>query len=1611
MMATQGLAAHPQPLVSIIGDVVGQDDVHQRLVAALDLCLIAADLERNKIEKINYNVHPAAHAFSPAKKIESKSRRDSLEKDILKEGWMEKHVSKRPSVVIMLCGFNVNWNDQEWEQKEAEIQSQYINHRTNLFGRNCKLLLVAVKTGDAATGIDQEKLADRKNGLVTALQLDSYSFDMLAIQDFDGRDNGGRSDVPIQNFFIKVYKYSMNYYAMQVKGALNRLEDCIAEVMAAYATGGGTDELGTASAFGDPMSPGGGKGVRARDVSYLGLARARYNYKAAFYCDFQGLPQYALGYYRNSFQSLVGVTESLDEDLRGMARRLAEKTSYRICDYHIRLGDDNAYYALQTVQTRERDAEIRQAHTSANKQFELLIKSFKTFDSYDDSQARHAGWMCRQYLLHLGLLSTRRMLLGGQGMDVSEMFLLAAHTALQLGGESGERGSISRLISNGSPGEHGEATSPAEMFMHALGLHADTTGELALVGVKPDMDHPALVAFLLEKAYRTTPEKHTRRKANILALQCEQSAQAGNFVDALLKLEPMVQELASGQWVSLAVPLLRRKMSCAAFLGRLEDYLDGALRLYSHAMAGMGQSVLGRYDIEELHRDLLSVVGSFGRSVDGEEPVVVDPTTSPFSRPANYVGVPWRPEFGMCFDESDGVEDELGGISYVLPQGYSVTCSAVAESVHPCLFEVHATFDDLSKHAAGSSVEVQLHITSRFYGIVHVAELSVNWTMGVFHQRFVNTSDGAASSAKEEAGKQVIGAPLNFMPRETVTLSFSLLLEGQGLEALLGLGGGGGALLCIESVDFVLRSTFAVDAGSGKVGAPPGSITSGGSSPRDLSAPSSSSSAAAAAATPVKSLPGDTNSSCAPESETRTPVAESRDVVFHVQLLPDRVADELQKSVVLPLPSLSSSSSSSGGVLGDYAGSAGGRNCSEDQRLRVLRVARPEAAVRIVWPSAAADRLDNDGGAVTVGSGRGGTLMGPLRASANAAAAVKTEGIRLLAGAVQRIDLVFDACGEDLEGCGVTMAAPDGRTPDTVRESLFWWPKPSTGSASVSDADTGPDTEYCPMRIDDTTGQPSARVALSPSFCGRPGHVSVPLFLRSSSASSEEEPVAVRVCLTLRSGFVKEFVLPVTFAKPLEVTFHVQHSGDLWPGVRLLKLGEGEVLALLGKSGGSSGTSGNEQSPKSGSSNGGSPRTPPRANRGLSPLKASSVLDLPRTRPPSSDGLSPAPIASGGDVYPAATTSAAALVDPEPRPMVVFGDTLLVTAELACVESLGGDIEVNQYKMHRGTVGDTAAEGLGASGVPRVPSFGVVNVWSAADSIQPQQEGEAEKKGDTEGNDIPSASNGGISTTQQDNAQIPHYCSFSGGERSVDLMREACTDPSDDEVVCTLGTGECLVGLADVICGPAGRLSLETIDASITQSMADAGGSGRPGQLQVPAVEASFGHVAVTWRVGNSGSTSSSSSPLPMLTVGDGDSSSPVDESVSMSTMNVTTFDMPSVTLVDPPFEVTVQEPTRCRVGEPATMKVNFTSNMWSMERLSLSLGGDVANKAPTDFLVAGAASQGLVVAPRGSATASVSLVPLRCGNVPLPKLTVSWGRFGCSVLSLNRSVYVSPGK
>ena len=61
-------------------------------------------------------------------------------------------------------------------------------------------------------------------------------------------------------------------------------------------------------------------------------------------------------------------------------------------------------------------------------------------------------------------------------------------------------------------------------------------------------------------------------------------------------------------WIDAVVPILRKKMTCAQYIGRTSQYLHSAIMLFALAATDH----LSKYEKEELHRDILSIISAQG---------------------------------------------------------------------------------------------------------------------------------------------------------------------------------------------------------------------------------------------------------------------------------------------------------------------------------------------------------------------------------------------------------------------------------------------------------------------------------------------------------------------------------------------------------------------------------------------------------------------------------------------------------------------------------------------------------------------------------------------------------------------------------------------------------------------------------------------------------------------------------------------------------------------------------------------------------------------------------------------------------------------------------------
>ena len=187
---------------------------------------------------------PAAHHSlpSPASSSSSSGGGDG----ILKVDWLHKHHSLLPSVVLMVYEFGLDWSSEQFLATQGLIFEIYSRIKAQVSGRDCKVVLVLLRTGSSSS--ENSIYEERFQSIRKKCNMDSKLIFNLSEQDITAPvgSQSAKSRLlgkTIRELSNTYYKYHRKYF--------KRL-----------------DKLG-----GKIMQP-----------SHY----ARYNLKAAIYCDFLG---------------------------------------------------------------------------------------------------------------------------------------------------------------------------------------------------------------------------------------------------------------------------------------------------------------------------------------------------------------------------------------------------------------------------------------------------------------------------------------------------------------------------------------------------------------------------------------------------------------------------------------------------------------------------------------------------------------------------------------------------------------------------------------------------------------------------------------------------------------------------------------------------------------------------------------------------------------------------------------------------------------------------------------------------------------------------------------------------------------------------------------------------------------------------------------------------------------------------------------------------------------------------------------------------------------------------------------------------------------------------
>jgi hypothetical protein len=708
--------------------VESQPNLHDELIAQLYF-----HAKHDPKHEVNMKYESIAADYHFKEKSPSKDHPSS--EGVLKLDWMYKHCSLLPSLVLLTTSFGTDWPAGEWIRRETTIIERITQLKHFMQQRDVKVILILMKFGHNT--IDKDVIDERLNAIKRHCQLESKSFVTLSSKDLIT----GLKD-SLKRLTKTVRDYSAGYYVSQGK----RLR--------------GMERL-----------------IRPSDYILI----TRMNFKVAFFYEFQLQESRALRNYKQCYASLIDLHKLAKQkpEMIMQIKAVAEIVNFKLCNIQLKSGsvkeasqqfrNHMKTFSGSTSQFSWHD------HTWAANQY-LIYVSLLTYFSINTNHTDAD----RSYYYHRAALCSQKRqeaFQSRQQRSNSVEELEALHTKYKNVTTKAPKffGSAPQYVNNSST-KASKLTASAAAAPDAPPSSTDlwNISQHSQLLIEEQVNHTDEILALLQKSLKNINPLHKRRKAHIRVLIAKQLMSIGDYDMASAHLSPLIDFLHREQWSFCAIPVLRKKMLCAIYLGRPREYIPAALKLYKIAVL---DDFFESEDRMQLHRDLMSIIQNtekptveFLQGIRDKETVAAAAGAD-----ASYVTLPLRPEYGAAAINTHPPE-------YFLPDSYIVELGDLSNG----LFQIDIIYDHNSIEV-GHHVKTQIVMTSLFQDVIKFTEMSAHFTDDVITQKFIHVDDEEGSVVKE-AGQSfsstanVANACLEFHPNTKKVFSFDLFISENALH-------------------------------------------------------------------------------------------------------------------------------------------------------------------------------------------------------------------------------------------------------------------------------------------------------------------------------------------------------------------------------------------------------------------------------------------------------------------------------------------------------------------------------------------------------------------------------------------------------------------------------------------------------------------------------------------------------------------------------------------------------------------------------------------------------------------------------------------------------------
>jgi tetratricopeptide (TPR) repeat protein len=475
---------------------------------------------------------------------------------ILKKSWMHKHTVEVPSVLVVF--FDLDWRDQEWDNKKLECAARVEVVRSGLQGRTTYLIVVLVQSTPpnlpgTVNSSEEHFVRDRASQLYKACSLVQGQLYLLPVL--------GRLETTAK-------------YVSQLEEAL----------------------LSTAQKYYDQRV----KKIKGHEDLLLlpqhNLLMMRYHFKTAFFTEFRQEKQdlnKALEDYRKAYHLIVEVVPTMVDHILEF-KVVSGYCSYKICNILFRVGDAEG----------------------ALVQFRKHIEFFRNETGPKPLAYEHASWMSKQYSGFADLLSamvntvkvTQR---NHPGVYYQKAAFYAierqrlCHTLCTKAAQSFTK-EIPSLPEADYVGQRPWRKGLIDDQPSSPKIEHDDVA--VMQANESTVEHPWQVIPLLSLATEHFKKYHSERTVVSLKVKmAEQYYQLGEYDKCLMLLMNATQMYRSESWWTLLSSVLQLSLRCAYLLGKVDAYITVACELIAKP-------------IPLVHEEKIRVQGNLTRVLKGGVP-------------------------------------------------------------------------------------------------------------------------------------------------------------------------------------------------------------------------------------------------------------------------------------------------------------------------------------------------------------------------------------------------------------------------------------------------------------------------------------------------------------------------------------------------------------------------------------------------------------------------------------------------------------------------------------------------------------------------------------------------------------------------------------------------------------------------------------------------------------------------------------------------------------------------------------------------------------------------------------------------------------------------------